>query len=64
MYNMTLGFEEDKEYYAFTQMGKMIDKYALSFAEEGKYQYNRSDTPLAEQKLSYSYIQNGDNIRY
>ena len=64
MYNMTRGFEEDKEYYAFTQMGKMIDKYALSFAEEGKYQYTRNDTPLSEQKLSYSYIPNGDNIRY
>ena len=64
MYNMTRGFEEGKEYYTFTQMGKMIDKYALSFAEEGKYQYTRNDTPLSEQKLSYSYIPNGDNIKY
>ena len=64
MYNMTRGFEEDKEYYAFTQMGKMIDKYAFSFAEEGKYQYTRNDTPLAEQKLSYTYLQHAEGIAF
>ena len=61
---MTRGFEEGKEYYTFTQMGKMIDKYALSFAEEGKYQYTKNDTPLAEQKLSYTYLQHAEDMMY
>ena len=65
MYNMTRGFseskeDEGKEYYAFTQMGKMLDKYALSFAEEGKYRYHRNDKPLAEQKLSYTHLKNAE----
>ena len=65
MYNMSRGFaenEEDagKEYYAFTQMGKMIDKYALSFGDEEKYHYSVKDSPLAEQKLSYTQIKNAE----
>lgn len=68
MYNMSRGFAEneddaEKEYYAFTQMGKMLDKYALSFAE-GKYTYSKKDSPLSEQKLSYTYLKDGNSIEY
>lgn len=69
MYNMSRGFAEDekdanKEYYAFTLMGKMIDKYALSFGEEDKYQYTQKDLPLAEQRLSYTYLKNVEWIEF
>ena len=69
MYNMSRGFaenEEDsgKEYYAFTQMGKMIDKYALSFGDENKYHYSVKDSPLAEQKLSYTQMKNAEWMEF
>lgn len=69
MYNMSRGFAENdddanKEYYAFTLMGKMIDKYALSFGEEGKYQYIKKDLPLAEQKLSYTHLKNAEWMKF
>lgn len=69
MYNMTRGLpetaeDEGKEYYAFTHMGKMLDKYALSFTDEGKYRYNEKDAPLAEQKLSYVQLKNADEVKY
>lgn len=65
MYNMTRGFSGDeKEYYAFTQMGKMIDKYALSFGNEEKYHYDVKDIPLSKQKLSYTYMPNAEDMAF
>ena len=69
MYNMSRGFAEneedaDKEYYAFTLMGKMIDKYALSFGEEGKYHYDQKDLSLAEQKLTYTHLKNAEWVEF
>lgn len=63
MYNMSRGLAENeddatKDYYAFTLLGRMIDKYALSFGEEGKYKYNKKDPPLSEQKLLYNHHEN------
>lgn len=61
MYNKSRGFSVDeddmmKEWYAFTPMGKMLDKYALSYGNEEKYHYNTEDKSLAEQKLEYNSI--------
>ena len=61
MYNQTRGLDsdssdEEKDYYCFTQMGKMLDKYALSFRDESKYRYSGREEELSKQKLSYSYI--------
>lgn len=69
MYNMSRGFAEneddaDKEYYAFTLMGKMIDKYALSFGDESKYQYSQKDLSLSEQKLTYTHMKNADWMEF
>lgn len=69
MYNMSRGFSEneedaDKEYYVFTQMGKMLDKYALSYGDEEKYHYNLKDEPLSEQKLSYTHLKNANWIEF
>ncbi|MBQ2945829.1 MAG: hypothetical protein IJD95_04615 [Clostridia bacterium] len=62
MYNQTRGLDGDsidekKEYYCFTDVGKMLDKYALSYGDESKYSYTQADRELANQKLSYSYIE-------
>jgi hypothetical protein len=62
MYNQTRGLEiistsEQNEYYCFTSMGKMLDKYALSFGDEVKYSYSQMDENLSTQKLSYSYME-------
>ena len=69
MYNRSRGFASDesdaeKEFYCFTQMGKMLDKYALSFGDENKYTYSAKDPELSEQKLSYTYMKNGDLESY
>ena len=65
MYNQTRGLDsssndEKKEYYCFTDVGKMLDKYALSFGDERKYSYGQVDKNLASQKLVYSYIDTYD----
>lgn len=62
MYNQTRGLDsqssaEQKEYYCFTRVGEMLDKYALSFGDESKYKYSSKDEPLINQKLGYSYIE-------
>ena len=61
MYNQTRGLDsqsrtEQKEYYCFTKIGEMLDKYALSFGDEKKYKYNLKDEPLINQKLEYARI--------
>lgn len=65
MYNMSRGFAADendmgKEYYRFTELGKMLDKYALSFGDEEKYSYRERDAELANQKLAYTYMKNAE----
>ena len=65
MYNQTRGLDsrsndEKKEYYCFTDVGKMLDKYALSFGDERKYSYGQVDKNLASQKLVYFYIETYD----
>jgi hypothetical protein len=62
MYNQTRGLDGDsidekKEYYCFTDVGKMLDKYALSFGDESKYSYSQIDESFSNQKLSYSYME-------
>ena len=62
MYNQTRGLDsgsidEKKEYYCFTDVGKMLDKYALSFGDESKYSYSQMDENLSTQKLDYSYME-------
>lgn len=62
MYNQTRGLDsgsidEKKEYYCFTDVGKMLDKYALSFGDESKYSYSQMDENLSTQKLAYSYME-------
>ena len=69
MYNMTRGFsetEEDsgKEFYCFTEIGKMLDKYALSFGDEVKYSYREKDAQLSEQKLSYAQLKQAEVIEF
>ena len=69
MYNMSRGFatdEEDseKEYYCFTEMGKMLDKYALSFGDDEKYSYREPDARLAEQKLSYVRMKQAEWVEF
>lgn len=59
MYNKSRGFVEDDEeaeenYYCFTDMGKMIDKYALNYGNEERYKYGEPDAALAKQKLVYT----------
>ena len=61
MYNQTRGLDsassdEEKEYYCFTKVGRMLDKYALSFRDESKYRYSDREEELSKQKLSYSYM--------
>lgn len=61
MYNQTRGLDsnsidENKEYYCFTDVGRMLDKYSLSFGDESKYRYDQADAELSNQKLSYSYL--------
>ena len=55
MYNKSRGFSENDddveiEFYCFTQMGKMLDKYALNYRNTDRYQYEEPDSSLAEQK--------------
>jgi hypothetical protein len=62
---MSRGFAADendmgKEYYRFTELGKMLDKYALSFGDEKKYSYRERDAELANQKLAYTYMKNAE----
>ena len=69
MYNMSRGFsatEEDsgKEYYCFTEVGKMLDKYALSFGDEEKYSYREIDAQLSEQKLTYTHMQQAEWLEF
>ena len=64
---MSRGFatdEEDsgKEYYCFTEMGKMLDKYALSLGDEEKYSYREMDAQLSEQKLSYTQMKQQEQM--
>lgn len=59
MYNKSRGFSENDddveiEFYCFTQMGKMLDKYALNYKNTDRYQYEEPDSSLAEQKLTYN----------
>lgn len=59
MYNKSRGFSENDddveiEFYCFTQMGKMLDKYALNYRNTDRYQYEEPDSSLAEQKLTYN----------
>ena len=59
MYNRSRGFSDsesdaEKEFYSFTQMGKMLDKYALNFGNEERYNYKEVDASLSEQKLTYN----------
>ena len=59
MYNKSRGFSENDddaeiEFYCFTQMGKMLDKYALNYRNTDRYQYKEPDSSLAEQKLTYN----------
>lgn len=61
MYNQTRGIDsessdEEKDYYCFTDMGKKLYKYALSYPDFAKYRYNEEEDDLSKQKLSYSYI--------
>ena len=42
--------------YSFSEMGRMLDKYAISFGIESKYSYRIKDEQLAKQKLSYGYL--------
>ena len=65
MYNQTRGLDsdssnEEREYYCFTKVGKMLDKYALSFGDESKYSYREKDEELSKQKLLYSYMKEWD----
>lgn len=65
MYNQTRGLDsdssnEEREYYCFTKVGKMLDKYALSYCDESKYSYRERDEELSTQKLSYSYMKEWD----
>lgn len=54
MYDQSRGSgKSDAERYSFTEMGKMLDKYALSFADESKYTYQNKDAALCTQVLSY-----------
>lgn len=67
MYNQSRGLDgnsidEEKEYYCFTDVGKMLDKYALSFGDETKYCYNQKEKKLETQKLSYSYLGRAEDI--
>jgi len=69
MYNQTRGLDSDsidakKEYYCFTDVGKMLDKYALSFGDESRYSYCKMDEDLSKQKLSYSYLESAENILF
>lgn len=59
MYNSSRGFAENEadmgiDFYRFTDLGKMMDKYALDFGNEEKYTYRDKDAELSEQKLSYT----------
>ena len=65
MYNQTRGLDsdssnEEKDFYCFTEVGKMLDKYALSFCDKSKYSYGEKDEELSKQRLSYSYIKTWD----
>ncbi|MFR9191964.1 MAG: hypothetical protein ACLVLG_02500 [Anaerovoracaceae bacterium] len=58
MYNKTRGFSTDKngkgqELYCFTEMGRMLDKYALSYGDTEKYNYEEKAENLSEQTLEY-----------
>lgn len=54
MYDQSRGTgKADTERYSFTKMGRMLDKYALSFADESKYSYKNVDSELCTQTLSY-----------
>ena len=69
MYNQTRGLDsssidEKKEYYCFTDVGKILDKYALSFGDESKYSYRQMDETLSMQKLSYSYLESAENMLF
>ena len=61
MYNKSRGFSEgeddvEKEFYGFTEMGKMLDKYALNYGNEERYSYGEPDAALSELKLTYNQI--------
>lgn len=52
MYNFSQGFSESEEdsninFYMFTDLGKMLDKYALDFGNEEKYSYKEKDSDLS-----------------
>lgn len=57
MYNKTRGANGGKEIYCFTDMGRMLDKYALSYGNTDKYSYIDKDSELSSQKLSYENAQ-------
>lgn len=59
MYNSSKGFAESEadmavDFYKFTDLGKMMDKYALDFGNEEKYSYKQKDEELSKQKLVYT----------
>ena len=69
MYNQTRGLGgnsigEEKEYYCFTDVGKMLDKYALSFRDETRYRYDQREKKLEEQKLEYSYLGWAEDVSF
>lgn len=69
MYNQTRGMDEKSmkehtEYYSFTKMGEMLDKYSLSFGDDNKYNYSLNDEHLSNQKLEYSYFDDADTMEF
>ena len=69
MYNQTRGMDEKSmkehtEYYSFTKMGEMLDKYSLSFGDDNKYNYSSNDEHLSNQKLEYSYFDDADTMEF
>ena len=71
MYNRTRGIAEGDENglirdkYCFTEIGKMLDKYALSYGAEDRYRYNtQHEKPLEDQKLDYKYLESAEGKHY
>lgn len=67
MYNISRGFstisgDAEKDYYCFTEVGKMLDKYALCYGDESKYSYKTKDAQLSKQKLTHEYIRSIEGV--
>ena len=42
--------------YSFSEMGKMLDKYAISFGDDSKYSYSGANETLLNQRIAHGYL--------